>query len=95
MIPNGLKGIEVDMSDTPDAVPAIAIVASFAKGITKITNIKHLREKECDRIDAVHSQLQKMGIQASQGDDYLIITGGTPKGTTIETFNDHRKSFTN
>jgi len=87
---NHLTGIEVDMSDTPDAVPAIAIVASYAKGETKITNIKHLREKECDRIDAVHSQLQKIGIQVEQGDDYLIITGGTPKGARIETFNDHR-----
>ncbi len=85
-----LKGVEVDMSDTPDAVPAIAIVASFAKGNTKITNIKHLREKECDRIDAVYSQLQKIGIQVEQGDDYLIITGGKHKGARIETFNDHR-----
>jgi 3-phosphoshikimate 1-carboxyvinyltransferase len=85
-----LKGIDVDMSDTPDAVPAIAVVASFAKGKTRITNIKHLREKECDRIDAVASQLMKMGIKVKQGEDYLEIMGGNPKGARIETFNDHR-----
>ncbi len=85
-----LIGIDVDMSDTPDAVPAIAVVASFAKGRTRITNIKHLREKECDRIDAVSSQLLKMGITVKQGDDFLEITGGQPKGAEIETFNDHR-----
>lgn len=85
-----LIGIDVDMSDTPDAVPAIAVVASFAKGITRIYNIKHLREKECDRIAAVSSQLLKMGITVRQGDDFLEITGGQPKGATIETFNDHR-----
>ena len=85
-----LIGIDVDMSDTPDAVPAIAVVASFAKGTTRIHNIKHLREKECDRIDAVSSQLLKMGISVRQGDDFLEITGGLPKGATIETFNDHR-----
>ena len=85
-----LEGIEVDMSDTPDAVPAIAVVASFAKGMTKIFNIKHLREKECDRIDAVSSQLIKMGVKVEQGDDFLKITGGTPTGAKIETFNDHR-----
>ncbi|MCK5696027.1 MAG: 3-phosphoshikimate 1-carboxyvinyltransferase [Desulfobacula sp.] len=85
-----LKGIDVDMSDTPDAVPAIAVVASFAKGKTRITNIKHLREKECDRIDAVSSQLMKMGIKVKQGEDYLEITGGNPEGARIETFNDHR-----
>jgi len=85
-----LKAIDVDMSDTPDAVPAIAVVASFAKGKTRIYNIKHLREKECDRIDAVCSQLMKMGISVKQGEDFLEITGGNPKGAKIETFNDHR-----
>ncbi len=87
---NHLKGIDVDMSDTPDAVPAIAIAASFAKGKTKIVNIRHLREKECDRIDAIASQLMKMKIKVEQGDDYLAITGGEPKGAKIKTFNDHR-----
>ncbi|MCP3872514.1 MAG: 3-phosphoshikimate 1-carboxyvinyltransferase [Desulfobacteraceae bacterium] len=87
---NSLRGIDVDMSDTPDAVPAIAVVASFSEGKTKITNIKHLREKECDRIDAVSSQLKKMGIKVVQGDDFLEITGGKPKCARIETFNDHR-----
>ncbi|MCK5099712.1 MAG: 3-phosphoshikimate 1-carboxyvinyltransferase, partial [Desulfobacteraceae bacterium] len=47
---NNLTGIEVDMSDTPDAVPALAVTAAFAKGETLIKNIGHLREKECDRI---------------------------------------------
>ena len=85
-----LKAVDVDMSDTPDAVPAIAVVASFAKGKTRIYNIKHLRQKECDRIDAVSSQLIKMGIIVKQGEDFLEITGGNPKGARIETFNDHR-----
>lgn len=85
-----LIGVDVDMSDTPDAVPAIAVVASFAKGRTRINNIKHLREKECDRINAVSSQLMKMGITVIQGDDFLEITGGRPIGAKIETFNDHR-----
>ncbi len=85
-----LQGVDVDMSDTPDAVPAIAVVAAFANGTTRISNIGHLRVKECDRIDAVCSQLEKMGIQTSQSPDSMEITGGTPKGATINTFNDHR-----
>lgn len=87
---NHLKGVDVDMSDTPDAVPAIAVVASFAQGRTRINNIGHLREKECDRIDAVCSQLFKMGIKVNQGKDFLEITGGSPKPARIKTFNDHR-----
>lgn len=86
-----LKGIhEIDMSDTPDAVPAVAVAAGFAKGPTRIVNIGHLREKECDRIDAVASQLSKMNIRTEQGPDFIIIKGGRPRGAVIETFNDHR-----
>ena len=85
-----LHGVDVDMSDTPDAVPAVAVTAAFAKGTTRITNIGHLRVKECDRIDAVCSQLTKMGIKTVQGPNFMEITGGTPHGAVIETFNDHR-----
>lgn len=85
-----LNGVDVDMSDTPDAVPAVAVTAAFAQGITRIKNIGHLRVKECDRIDAVCSQFEKMGIKAVQGPDFMEITGGTPHGAVIETFNDHR-----
>ncbi|MBI9089130.1 MAG: 3-phosphoshikimate 1-carboxyvinyltransferase [Desulfobacterium sp.] len=85
-----LTAIDVDMGRCPDVVPTLAVVAAFARGTTRITNIAHLREKECDRIDAVVSQLRKMGVTAEQGDDWLSVTGGTPHGATIETFNDHR-----
>ncbi|MDT8378873.1 MAG: 3-phosphoshikimate 1-carboxyvinyltransferase [Desulfotignum sp.] len=85
-----LKAVDVDMSDTPDAVPAIAVAAAFARGTTRIRNIQHLREKECDRIHAVTSQLEKMGIHTDQGDDWLTVKGGTPVGAFINTFNDHR-----
>ncbi|MCK5542423.1 MAG: 3-phosphoshikimate 1-carboxyvinyltransferase [Desulfobacterales bacterium] len=87
---NNLKGIEVDMSDTPDAVPALAVTAAYAKGITLIKNIGHLREKECDRIDAVANELRKMKIKVDTGNDWIKIHGGKPVGANIETYNDHR-----
>lgn len=87
---SGLTAVDVDMSDTPDAVPAIAVAASFADGTTRIRNIAHLREKECDRIDALASQLTQLGIRVSQGQDFLEITGGGHHGARIDTFNDHR-----
>ncbi|MCP4670879.1 MAG: 3-phosphoshikimate 1-carboxyvinyltransferase [Desulfobacula sp.] len=85
-----LKAVEVDMSDIPDVVPTLAVIAAFARGKTIIKNIAHLREKECDRIDAVVSQLNKMNIESEQGDTWLSVKGGRPKGASIETFNDHR-----
>lgn len=62
-----LHAVDVDMSDTPDAVPTIAVVAAFATGTTRIRNIGHLREKECDRLYAVTSQLEKWAFSPSRG----------------------------
>jgi 3-phosphoshikimate 1-carboxyvinyltransferase len=44
----GLHGIDVDMNDLPDAVLAIAVVALFAEGTTRIRNVANLRIKETD-----------------------------------------------
>jgi 3-phosphoshikimate 1-carboxyvinyltransferase len=85
-----LKAVDVDMGRCPDVVPTLAVVAAFASGTTRISNIAHLRGKECDRIEAMVSQLRKMGITADQGDDWLSVTGGIPHGASIDTFNDHR-----
>ncbi len=72
-------------------VPTLAVVACFARGTTRINNIAHLRQKECDRISAVVSQLKKLGVDARQGEDWLSVTGkDAMTGAVIETFNDHR-----
>jgi 3-phosphoshikimate 1-carboxyvinyltransferase len=85
-----LKAVEVDMGDMPDMVPTLAVAAAFATGTTTITNVAHLRAKESDRLAAVARELEKMGVDAQTGPDYLRITGGTPHGATIHTYNDHR-----
>lgn len=92
--PEQLRGIEVDMGDCPDVAPTLAIVASRAKGRTIIKNIEHLRIKECDRINAVATELAKMGAKVKEQKDALIIEGLDPEtpmhGAEIETYNDHR-----
>ncbi|MBT3311858.1 MAG: 3-phosphoshikimate 1-carboxyvinyltransferase [Desulfobacterales bacterium] len=85
-----LSAIEVDMSDMPDVVPTLAVVAAFAKGTTLIKNVAHLRDKESDRLGSVACELLKMGIDAKATDSGLIIKGGIPHGTEINTYNDHR-----
>lgn len=87
---NKLSAIEVDMSNMPDIVPTLAVVAAFAKGTTIIKNVAHLREKECDRLSSVATELLKMGIEANTTENGLVIKGGKPVGTEIDTYNDHR-----
>ena len=85
-----LEGIDVDMESMPDTVPTLAVVAAFAHGETHISGIGNLRLKECDRIAAVANELTKMGIRVHEQPDALTITGGTPKGAVIDTYDDHR-----
>ncbi|MFH1371213.1 MAG: 3-phosphoshikimate 1-carboxyvinyltransferase [Planctomycetota bacterium] len=86
-----LRAIEQDMSDLPDLVPPLAIAAAYAQGTSKLTNIGHLRLKECDRLAVMASQLSKMGIDATCDESSLVING-SPKnhGADIDPHNDHR-----
>jgi 3-phosphoshikimate 1-carboxyvinyltransferase len=85
-----LSGVDVDMSDMPDMVPTLAVIAAFATGKTTIRNVAHLKAKESDRLGAVVAELNKMGIEADATDTGMVITGGHPKGAEIETYDDHR-----
>ena len=81
---------EFDMSDMPDMVPSLAILAAFREGVTVIKNVSHLRLKESNRLEALVNELNKTGIDAKESADGLIIRGGVPRGAEIETYNDHR-----
>jgi len=88
-----LKGIEVNMADYPDVVPTLAVVAAFAEGTTRITDIGHLKIKECDRIVAPVTELKKMGIEAEALRGSMVIKGGKPHSAEIDTYNDHRMAM--
>ena len=85
-----LSAIKADLSDMPDSVPTLALVAAFAEGTSVIYNIAHLKSKETDRLTAVVTELNKMGIKATATDNALVVKGGKPCGSIIDTYNDHR-----
>jgi 3-phosphoshikimate 1-carboxyvinyltransferase len=79
-----------DMGNMPDMVPTLAVLAAFRQGQTAVTNVAHLRLKESDRIAALVNELNRIGVNAIERDDGLVIEGGKPHGAEIETYNDHR-----
>ena len=85
-----LLGIEIDVNDCIDALPILAVVACFAKGVTKIRNGKVARSKESDRISAMFQELLKMGAQIKEEVDGLTIMGSTLNGAFVESHQDHR-----
>lgn len=85
-----LKGGDIDMNKTPDALPAMAVTAAFAEGSTKLFNVAQARNKETDRIDCMAKELEKMGIRTEQLPDGLIIHPGKIKNTILHGWSDHR-----
>lgn len=87
---SALHGTEIDVTDIPDTVPAIAVTAAFAEGKTVITGAERLRYKESDRIESVVTNLKKMGVQVEETRDGMIITGSAVHGALLDGYNDHR-----
>jgi 3-phosphoshikimate 1-carboxyvinyltransferase len=88
-----LRGVEIDMSQISDTAQTLAAVAPFASSPTRITGIGFIRRKETDRVGAVVRELQRLGINAIEEDDGMIIHPGAPKPTRIETYDDHRMAM--
>jgi len=86
----------IDGSQMQDAVPTIAVLAAFNRSPVRFIGIANLRVKECDRIRALATELNRIrpGLAREEGDDLLI--GGDPNlagqrlPTRIETYADHR-----
>jgi 3-phosphoshikimate 1-carboxyvinyltransferase len=89
----GLSGVDVDMNAFPDAVLALAVVASFAKGPTVIRNVANLRIKETDRLAALERELRRLGAGAEATRDGLTIRPAALHGAEIETYDDHRMAM--
>ncbi|MBP5632943.1 MAG: 3-phosphoshikimate 1-carboxyvinyltransferase [Clostridia bacterium] len=88
---NTLRGIDVDASEIPDLVPAIASLAAVSEGTTRITGAARLRLKESDRIRSTASMLNSIGADALEQPDGLVIEGKRAlSGGNVDPFGDHR-----
>ena len=90
----GLKAIEVGDDEVPgliDEIPIVAVLASRADGVTRITGAAELRVKESDRLAALAVNLRRIGVAVEEFPDGLEIRGtGKPLSGRVECFQDHR-----
>jgi len=71
--PKKLGGGKFDLNDSPDLVPAVAILALKASKPIEIFNVKHVRYKETDRIAILARELTKLGIKVVEKKDGLVL----------------------
>jgi len=85
------KAVEIDLRDTPDLFPTMCVLGAVAEGKTVLKGAPHLRFKETDRIKAMVTELQKLGVNAQELPDGAIIEGKEKfLPAEIETYDDHR-----
>ncbi|HIH61272.1 MAG TPA: 3-phosphoshikimate 1-carboxyvinyltransferase [Methanobacteriales archaeon] len=85
-----LHGVEVDLHDSPDLLPTIAVLGALAEGTTRIRGVEHARFKETDRIKTCTMELSRLGVPVEEKRDGMIIKGDQIKGDMVYSHGDHR-----
>ncbi len=89
-----LHGVELGGDIIPrliDEVPVLAVAAACASGATIIRGAAELRVKEADRIGVMVAGLRRLGADADELPDGMIIRGGRKlHGATVNSHGDHR-----
>jgi len=81
---------EFDLGGTPDTLPALAVTACFADGVTRLVNVPQARLKETDRIRVMREELTKMGGKVEELPDGLVIEGTRLHAAKVNGHSDHR-----
>ncbi|MCH8323597.1 MAG: 3-phosphoshikimate 1-carboxyvinyltransferase [Thaumarchaeota archaeon] len=93
--PEKLDGGKFDLSNTPDLLPPLSILALKTTNPIEIFNVKHARYKETDRIAILARELQKLGIKVEEKEDGLILHSSDElNGANLNSENDHRLFMT-
>ena len=86
-----LRAITLACGDIPDAAMTLAVMALYAEGTTRLTEIASWRVKETDRIAAMATELRKLGATVVEGADFIEVTAPSRwQPASIHTYDDHR-----
>jgi 3-phosphoshikimate 1-carboxyvinyltransferase len=76
-----------------DSIMTLIVLASFAERPVRFTDLGRLRLQECERVQALRTELTKCGAQAVEHGETLEIFPARLHGAEIETYNDHRMAM--
>ncbi|MFK5690442.1 3-phosphoshikimate 1-carboxyvinyltransferase [Ornithinimicrobium sp. LYQ92] len=92
--PDGrLRGVDLDLSEVGELTPVVAALAALAQGPSRLRGIGHLRGHETDRLAALVTELSRLGADARETDDGLVIDPAPLRPATLQTYHDHRMAM--
>jgi 3-phosphoshikimate 1-carboxyvinyltransferase len=91
--PNRLQGVEVDMNAFSDTMITLSAIAPFATTPTIIKNVAHTRLQETDRLAAVSTELNRLGISTQTTPSSIRIIPAKVQSGVVRTYGDHRMAM--
>ncbi len=91
--PRVLRGLSIDANAFPDVAQTIAALAPFADGPTEVRNVASMRVKETDRIEAVVTELRRLGQEVTAGADWFRVEPRPVQPAIVRTYDDHRMAM--
>jgi 3-phosphoshikimate 1-carboxyvinyltransferase len=91
--PDRLHGVEVDMNAFSDTMITLAAISPIATGPTTIKNVGHARLQETDRLSAVATELNRLGIKTQSTPSSIHIIPGQIRPGVVRTYGDHRMAM--
>lgn len=91
-------GIHINMNEFSDQTMTMAAVAAFAQGDTRIEGVSHIRFQESDRIAAIQTELERLGVACEAWEDGIKIRPDQASGSAVQagrvrTYEDHRMAM--
>jgi 3-phosphoshikimate 1-carboxyvinyltransferase len=85
-----LDGVELDLHEVGELTPVIAAMAALASTPSRLTGVAHLRGHETDRLAALVAEITRLGGDAEELEDGLLIRPRELHADTFRTYDDHR-----
>ena len=91
--PGALRGLDIDLHDVGELTPVVAALAAQASTASRLRGVAHLRGHETDRLQALQTELSRMGGEVEVTDDGLLINPVPLHGALLRTYHDHRMAM--
>ncbi|MFJ4229063.1 3-phosphoshikimate 1-carboxyvinyltransferase [Paenarthrobacter nicotinovorans] len=79
-----------DFDETSELAPTVAALCALADGPSRLTGIAHLRGHETDRLAALVAEINRLGGDAEETADGLVIRPAALHGGVVHSYADHR-----
>ncbi len=85
-----IRGLDADLGAVGELTPTLAALAALADSPSRFTGIAHLRGHETDRLHALCTEINRLGGNAQELPDGLMIVPTPLHGGLMNTYDDHR-----